>query len=175
MGRSGLAFPGGIAEAHAARIRYELEIIRQLGYARYFLTVHDIVSFAGARASCARAGLGRQFARLLLHRGHLRRADVMDTLFERFISSERGEPPDIDVDFEHEKREVVIAYIYGKYSESVPRLPPLSSPTVPRSATARSPRRSACPTTSSVRCRVPPGAGPPTVWARRKRRPQAST
>ena len=73
--------------------------------------------------------------------------DIIDTLFERFISKERNEPPDIDVDFEHEKRDVVIAYIYEKYSKQAHRARCFGRHlSRPLGACARWPRRWACPT-----------------------------
>ena len=83
---------------------------------RYFLTVHDIVRFARQRRHpLPGPRLGGQFRGLLLPRHHRGRSRQLDLLFERFITAERNEPPDIDVDFEHERREEVIQYIYDKY------------------------------------------------------------
>ena len=94
-------------------------MIGELNYAPFFLTVHDIVNFARRprhQHSLPGPRLGRQFGHLLLprhHRGEPGRQ--VELLFERFVSAERREPPDIDVDFEHERREEVIQYIYRKY------------------------------------------------------------
>jgi error-prone DNA polymerase len=98
------------------QIEHELALIERLDYARYFLTVHDIVRFAAPKNPLPGARLGGQFGGLLLPRHHRGRPRCkIDVLFERFISAARGEPPDIDVDFEHERREEVIQYIYQKY------------------------------------------------------------
>ena len=89
---------------------------RELDYAPYFLTVHDIVRFARSqRHSLPGPRLGREFRDLLLPGHHRGRSRACDLLFERFVSAERREPPDIDVDFEHERREEVIQYIYEQY------------------------------------------------------------
>jgi error-prone DNA polymerase len=109
-------FGDAIPEKTAAAINHELGFIEQMNYAAYFLTVHDIVRFA------------RQQGILCQGRGSAANSTVcfclgitsvnptkFDLLFERFISSARNEPPDIDVDFEHERREEVIQYIYQKY------------------------------------------------------------
>jgi error-prone DNA polymerase len=109
-------WPGGPPAAVEQLVRRELELIGELGYEAYFLTVHDIVSHA------------RNLGILCQGRGSAANSAVcfclgitevdparMSVLFERFISKERNEPPDIDVDFEHERREEVIQYIYAKY------------------------------------------------------------
>ena len=110
-------FPDGVPDKVEKIIRHELGIINQLNYARYFLTVHDIMQFARSRQILCQ---GRGSAANSLVCFCLRITDVgpdvMDVLFERFISVERNEPPDIDVDFEHDRRDEVIAYIYEKYS-----------------------------------------------------------
>ena len=99
-----------------AQIEHELALIAELGYESYFLTVHDIVRFArGAGILCQ----GRGSAANSVVCWALGITEVDPTLgimlVERFISRERNEPPDIDVDFEHERREEVIQYIYRKY------------------------------------------------------------
>lgn len=109
-------FGDQIPEKISAAIHYELAFMEEMNYASYFLTVHDIVRFA------------RQQGILCQGRGSAANSTVcyclgitavnptkFDLLFERFISSARNEPPDIDVDFEHERREEVIQYIYQKY------------------------------------------------------------
>ncbi|MCO5161501.1 MAG: error-prone DNA polymerase [Mesorhizobium sp.] len=111
-------FPEGIDEKSRATLVKELQLVGELNYAGYFLTVHDIVQAArGMNILCQ--GRGSAANSLICY--CLRITDVgpgrMDTLFERFISKERGEPPDIDVDFEHDRRDEVIEYIYRKYSE----------------------------------------------------------
>jgi len=97
-------------------LEYELGLISELGYAPYFLTVHDIVRFARGRGILCQ-GRGSAANSAVCYCLGITAVDParMDMLFERFISTERDEPPDIDVDFEHERREEVIQYIYAKY------------------------------------------------------------
>jgi error-prone DNA polymerase len=98
-------------------IEHELTLIAELGYESYFLTVHDIVSFARSRdILCQGRGSAANSAVCYCLGITEVDPDRIPTLVERFISKERNEPPDIDVDFEHERREEVIQYIYGKYS-----------------------------------------------------------
>ena len=94
----------------------ELELVEQLGYASYFLTVWDIVRFARERGIFCQ-GRGSAANSVLCYCLGITSIDPvrMGLLFERFISVERGEPPDIDVDFEHERREEVIQYVYERY------------------------------------------------------------
>ncbi|TPM63881.1 DNA polymerase III subunit alpha [Mesorhizobium sp. B2-2-4] len=119
LAREGAArrYPSGVPQSVTRRIEEELALIERLNYARYFLTVHDIVKFARSQdILCQGRGSAANsvvcFCLGITEVGPER----IDTLFERFISEERNEPPDIDVDFEHEKRETVIQYIYEKYS-----------------------------------------------------------
>ena len=99
-----------------AAVRHELELIGQLGYAPYFLTVHDIVRYArGQKILCQGRGSAANSAVCYCLGITAVDPGKVDLLFERFVSAERNEPPDIDVDFEHERREEVIQYIYGKY------------------------------------------------------------
>lgn len=110
-------YPDGVPEKVQGIIRHELGIVEELNYARYFLTVHDIVQFARSRdILCQGRGSAANsvicFCIGITDVG----PDIVDVLFERFISVERGEPPDIDVDFEHERRNEVIEFIYEKYS-----------------------------------------------------------
>ena len=95
---------------------HELALIAQLGYAPYFLTVHDIVRFARSKDILCQ-GRGSAANSTVCYRLGITAVDPsrFDLLFERFVSPERGEPPDIDVDFEHERREEVIQYIYRRY------------------------------------------------------------
>jgi error-prone DNA polymerase len=109
-------YPGGIPEKVRAQIEHELALIGQLDYAPFFLTVHDTVRFARSkeilcqgRGSAANSAVCYCLGVTSVDPAH------MDLLFERFISAARNEPPDIDVDFEHERREEVIQYIYEKY------------------------------------------------------------
>ena len=94
----------------------ELEIIRNLNFARYFLTVQDIVAFARSRGILCQ-GRGSAANSAVCYCLGITEVDPSKTvlLFERFVSLERHEPPDIDVDFEHERREEVIQYIYQRY------------------------------------------------------------
>ena len=97
-------------------LRAELALIRDLGYEHYFLTVHDLVRFARARGILCQ-GRGSAANSAVCYCLGITAVDPArhDLLFERFISRERNEPPDIDVDFEHERREEVFQYIYQKY------------------------------------------------------------
>ncbi len=118
LARSGAdsRFPDGVPAKVAATLDKELELIAQLGYAHYFLTVHDIVAFARARGILCqgRGSAANSVVCYCLGITAVNPTEV-DLLFERFISPERKEPPDIDVDFEHERREEVIQYIYARY------------------------------------------------------------
>jgi error-prone DNA polymerase len=111
-------YPKGVPEKVKGLIRYEIGIIEKLNYARYFLTVYDIVKYARSKGILCQ-GRGSAANSVICY--CLKITDVgpeiIDSLFERFISEKRGEPPDIDVDFEHEKRDIVMEYIYSKYSE----------------------------------------------------------
>ncbi len=99
-----------------ATIEHELKLIAQLQYAPYFLTVHDIVRYARSqKILCQGRGSAANSAVCFCLGVTEVDPDRADLLFERFISPERREPPDIDVDFEHERREEVIQYIYRKY------------------------------------------------------------
>ena len=97
-------------------VEHELRLIAELRYEAYFLTVHDIVRFARAQGILCQ-GRGSAANSAVCYCLGITEVDParMEMLFERFISKERNEPPDIDVDFEHERREEVIQYIYGKY------------------------------------------------------------
>jgi DNA polymerase III alpha subunit len=94
----------------------ELTLIRELRYEHYFLTVHDLVRFARGRGILCQ-GRGSAANSAVCYCLGITAVDPTrhDLLFERFISRERNEPPDIDVDFEHERREEVFRYIYEKY------------------------------------------------------------
>ena len=109
-------YPAGIPDKVRMVLTRELDIIAQLNYAPYFLTVHDIVSFARARGILAqgRGSAANSAVCYCLGITAVNPAEA-DLLFERFVSPERKEPPDIDVDFEHERREEVIQYIYTRY------------------------------------------------------------
>ena len=109
-------YPHGIPDKVRANLEHELTLIAQLQYAPYFLTVYDIVRFARSQGIlCQGRGSAANSAVCFCLGVTEVDPDRADLLFERFISPERREPPDIDVDFEHERREEVIQYIYGKY------------------------------------------------------------
>jgi error-prone DNA polymerase len=109
-------FPGGIPDKVRATITRELQLVADLNYAPYFLTVHDIVSFARARGILCqgRGSAANSVVCYCLGITAVNPTEV-DLLFERFVSHARKEPPDIDVDFEHDRREEVIQYIYARY------------------------------------------------------------
>ena len=109
-------YPNGLPVKVESQIRHELDVIKSLGYAPYFLTVQDIVTYARSRGIlCQGRGSAANSAVCYCLGITAVDPDRTDLLFERFISSARNEPPDIDVDFEHERREEVIQYIYEKY------------------------------------------------------------
>jgi error-prone DNA polymerase len=109
-------YPDGVPDRVRAALDHELALIAQLGYAPYFLTVHDIVRFARSKDILCQ-GRGSAANSTVCYCLGITAVDPsrFDLLFERFVSPERGEPPDIDVDFEHERREEVIQYIYQRY------------------------------------------------------------
>ncbi len=109
-------WPRGETAAVRAQIEYELALISELKYESYFLTVHDIVRFAREQKILCQ-GRGSAANSAVCYALGVTEVDPArgNLLFERFISRERNEPPDIDVDFEHERREEVIQYIYTKY------------------------------------------------------------
>ena len=109
-------FPEGVPDKVRGLIEHELRLIERLDYARYFLTVHDIVRFARQRGILCQ-GRGSAANSVVCYCLGITAVDParIDVLFERFISAARNEPPDIDVDFEHERREEVIQYVYEKY------------------------------------------------------------
>jgi len=111
-------WPDGTPAKVEKQLLYELELIRRLDFARYFLTVHDIVAFARSLdPPILCQGRGSAANSAVCYCLGITAVDpaTSDLLFERFISEERKEPPDIDVDFEHERREEVIQHIYAKY------------------------------------------------------------
>ncbi|WP_024508806.1 error-prone DNA polymerase [Bradyrhizobium sp. ARR65] len=109
-------FPGGINDALRATLRKELDLIAELNYAHYFLTVHDIVHYARSQGILCQ-GRGSAANSAVCYVLGVTSVDPtkIDLLFERFISKERLEPPDIDVDFEHSRREEVMQYVYRRY------------------------------------------------------------
>ncbi|MBX9925781.1 MAG: error-prone DNA polymerase [Hyphomicrobiaceae bacterium] len=109
-------YPDGLPEPVAKQLRHELDLISQMRYAPYFLTVHDIVRFARSQGIlCQGRGSAANSAVCYCLGITAVNPVEIDLLFERFITPERREPPDIDVDFEHERREEVIQYIYARY------------------------------------------------------------
>ncbi len=111
-------FPGGVPEPITETIKGELQLIGELDYAHYFLTVHDIVAFAVSRNILCQ-GRGSAANSLVCFCLGITAVSPTDSetklLFARFISKNRDEPPDIDVDFEHDRREEVIQHIYEHY------------------------------------------------------------
>ncbi len=109
-------FPAGIPATVQQQIENELDLIADMAYEPYFLTVYDIVSFA-RRENILCQGRGSAANSAVCYCLGITEVDPArgNSLFERFISKERNEPPDIDVDFEHQRREEVIQYIYNKY------------------------------------------------------------
>jgi error-prone DNA polymerase len=112
-------YPDGIPAAVAATLRKELAMIGKLDIARYFLTIHDIIRFAReeSRPPILCQGRGSAANSAVCYVLGITAVDPAQhqLLFERFVSEERKEPPDIDIDFEHERREEVIQHIYAKY------------------------------------------------------------
>jgi error-prone DNA polymerase len=106
----------GVPERVESALEYELKLVAELNYAAYFLTVHDIVRFARSKQILAQ-GRGSAANSVICFCLGVTEVDPTkhDLLFERFISPERNEPPDIDVDFEHERREEVMQYIYERF------------------------------------------------------------
>jgi error-prone DNA polymerase len=113
---AGRRWPGGMAAKVQSQIEHELELIGELKYEHYFLTVADIVAFARSRHILCQ-GRGSAANSVICYCIGVTEVDParMSMLFERFISKERNEPPDIDIDFEHERREEVLQYLYTKY------------------------------------------------------------
>ena len=109
-------FPDGLPDEHRETIEHELAVIAELQYEAYFLTVADIVHWARDKGILCQ-GRGSAANSLVCYCLHVTEVDPRraSLLFGRFISVESKEPPDIDIDFEHQRREEVIQYIYGKY------------------------------------------------------------
>ena len=110
-------FPNGIPEDVTKRLKEELALIASLKYAHYFLTVHDVVAYARNRLKILCQGRGSAANSAVCYCLGITEVNPNESklLFARFISKNRNEPPDIDVDFEHERREEVIQYIYERY------------------------------------------------------------
>jgi error-prone DNA polymerase len=111
-----IRYPQGVPSSVQGQLEHELALIAELKYEMYFLTVHDIVRFARERNILCQ-GRGSAANSAVCYCLGVTEVDPSrsSVLFERFISRERDEPPDIDVDFEHQRREEVIQYIYAKY------------------------------------------------------------
>jgi error-prone DNA polymerase len=109
-------FPGDVPTRVRSLVEHELQLIAELGYEHFFLTVHDVVQFARSQGILCQ-GRGSAANSAVCYALSITEVDPgrMEVLFERFISRERNEPPDIDVDFEHQRREDVIQHIYRKY------------------------------------------------------------
>jgi error-prone DNA polymerase len=111
-----LRYPGGVPGDVRLQLEHELDMVRRLGFADYFLTIHEMVRFARSRRILCQ-GRGSAANSALCWCLGITAVDPVrgGLLFERFLSEERAEPPDIDVDFEHERREEVIQHLYEKY------------------------------------------------------------
>ncbi|MCE7031577.1 error-prone DNA polymerase [Lysobacter sp. GX 14042] len=109
-------WPEGTSDKARELIEKELALVARLGYESYFLTVHDIVRFARSRGILCQ-GRGSAANSVICYTLGVTEIDpaLMGMLFERFISAERNEPPDIDIDFEHERREEVLQYVFERY------------------------------------------------------------
>ena len=109
-------YPGGASERVRKMIEHELDLIGRLKYEPYFLTVHDVVAFARSRDILCQGRGSAANSVVCFCLGITSVSPEMGTMvFERFVSEARDEPPDIDVDFEHERREEVIQHIYARY------------------------------------------------------------
>ncbi|MDR0245931.1 MAG: error-prone DNA polymerase [Burkholderia sp.] len=112
-------YPQGVPEKVAKQIRYELDLIAKLSYEPFFLTVYGIVKYARSQNILCQGRGSAANSVVCFCLGITEVNPEQSTmLFERFISAERGEPPDIDVDFEHQRREEVIQHIYKKYGHN---------------------------------------------------------
>ncbi|MEE2835819.1 MAG: error-prone DNA polymerase [Myxococcota bacterium] len=109
-------YRGPVPDAVQAQLAKELELVQELDYTGYFLTMHDIVQFCQAQGILCQ-GRGSAANSALCYCLEITAVDPMkhQLLFERFLSRERSEPPDIDLDIAHERREEVIQYVYSKY------------------------------------------------------------
>ena len=128
-------FPKGIPHTVQAQIEHELALVREMEYEPYFLTVYDLVRFARSEGILCQ-GRGSAANSAVCYCLGITEVDPArgNLLFERFISKERGEPPDIDVDFEHQRREEVIQYLYRKYGRDRAALAAAVSTYRPRGA-----------------------------------------
>ena len=128
-------YPAGMPDNVRAQVEHELALIAEMKYEMYFLTVYDIVRFARSRSILCQ-GRGSAANSAVCYCLGVTEVDPsrMSVLFERFISRERDEPPDIDVDFEHQRREEVIQYIYAKYGRERAAITAVVTRYRPRSA-----------------------------------------
>ncbi len=112
-------YPDGLTPAARRQLEDELALVRELGYEPYFLTVHDLVRHARSKGILCQ-GRGSAANSMICYCLGITEIDPIsgELLFARFISRERGEPPDIDVDFEHHRREEVIQYVYARYGRT---------------------------------------------------------
>src|SRR5205814_1024005 len=110
-------YPDGVPEKVKTRLIEELALIAEVKFARYFLTVHDVVAYARSKDILCQ-GRGSAANSAVCFCLEITEIDPSKStlLFARLLSKERGEPPDIDVDFEHERREEVIQYVYKRYA-----------------------------------------------------------
>lgn len=132
---AGRRWPRGVPAEAQSLIEHELALIHELEYEHYFLTVYDVVAFARSQGILCQ-GRGSAANSVVCYCCGVTEVDPMRSsmLFERFISRERGEPPDIDVDFEHSRREEVIQYLYRKYGRDRAALTATISSYRPRGA-----------------------------------------
>jgi error-prone DNA polymerase len=149
-------YPAGMPEKVKSIVEHELALIADLRYEPYFLTVYDIVRYARSQGILCQ-GRGSAANSAVCYCLGITEVDParMSVLFERFISKERNEPPDIDVDFEHERREEVMQYVYGKYGRDRAALAATLITSGRRAPCATSARRSASisrRSTGSRRC-----------------------
>lgn len=135
MQGAALRYPNGLPPQVAQQIEHELQLIAELRYEAYFLTVYDIVRFARSENILCQ-GRGSAANSAVCYCLGITEVDPArgNLLFERFISRERNEPPDIDVDFEHQRREEVVQYIYRKYGRQRAALAAAVATYRPRSA-----------------------------------------
>lgn len=128
-------YAGKVPDHVRERIDYELKLIAELKYEPYFLTVYDVVKYARSQDILCQGRGSAANSVVCYCLGVTEVSPEQSTLlFERFISRERGEPPDIDVDFEHQRREEVIQYLYGKYGHNRAALAAAVSTYRPRGA-----------------------------------------
>ena len=127
-------YPEGIPATVQQQLEHELQLIAEMAYAPYFLTVYDIVRFARSKGILCQ-GRGSSANSVVCYCLGITEVNPSHStlLFERFISRERNEPPDIDVDFEHQRREEVIQYLYRKYGRECAALTAIVISYKPRS------------------------------------------